>query len=358
MSSDSHSEIGFLQVLDPEGAVVGEPDPTLTNDLLVAMMRDMVRARVFDEWMLKIHPLGMASRYAPCEGQEASMVGSVYSTSSNDWLFPTYREYPVALARGVPLTEIMHRMFANSRDLLKGHEITLFGDRRYRIVIGAGGVSLMAPVAVGMAMASAMKREKDVFLVYIGDGATSKADFHEAINWAGVFKTPVVFFCQNNQWAISVPFSRQTASSSVAVKARAYGIPGLRVDGNDVMAVYSACKRAVDRAREGLGPTLVEAVTYRMGPHTTADDPSRYRPEEEVALWRQRDPLKRMRNYLSWNGLWRETDEKQLSEDFRKALRQATEEAEKTPPLKPSAIFEDVYSSPPWHLVEEMEELA
>ncbi|MCS6769272.1 MAG: thiamine pyrophosphate-dependent dehydrogenase E1 component subunit alpha [Candidatus Caldarchaeum sp.] len=358
MSSDEEAGLGFVQILNHEGVVVGEPDPTLTNDLLVRMMQDMVKARVFDEWMLKIHPLGMASRYAPCEGQEASMIGSVYSTSSNDWLFPTYREYPVALARGVPLTEIMHRMFANSKDPLKGHEITLFGDRRYRIVIGAGGVSLMAPVAVGMAMASVMKSERDVFFVYLGDGATSKGDFHEAINWAGVFKTPVVFFVQNNQWAISVPFSRQTASQTIAVKAKAYGIPGVRVDGNDVMAVYTACRKAVDRARNRQGPTLVEAVTYRMGPHTTADDPTRYRSEEEVAEWRRRDPVKRIRNYLSRNGLWSENLEKQLTEDFKKTLRQATEEAEKTPPLKPTSIFEDVYSSLPWHLAEEMDELS
>ncbi|MEM2052423.1 MAG: thiamine pyrophosphate-dependent enzyme, partial [Candidatus Caldarchaeum sp.] len=338
MSSGRETAVELVQVLNPSGEIVGEPDPTLTNDLLLTMMKDMVKARLFDEWMLKIHPLGKASRYAPCEGQEASMVGSAHSVSENDWLFPTYREYPVALARGVPLTDIMHRMFANSKDPLKGHEITLYGDRRYRIVVGAGAVSLMAPVAVGMAMAASIRHEKDVFMLYIGEGATSKADFHEAINWAGVFKTPVVFFCQNNQWAISTPFERQTAAPNIAVKAKAYGIAGVRVDGNDVMAVYTACRNAVERARAGEGPSLVETVTYRMGPHTTADDPSRYRSEEEVARWRELDPLIRLRRYMTRNRLWSDEMERSLVDEFRAELRKATEEAFQTPPLTPSAI--------------------
>ncbi|MEM4281821.1 MAG: thiamine pyrophosphate-dependent dehydrogenase E1 component subunit alpha [Candidatus Caldarchaeum sp.] len=357
MSSSGEAEIELLQVLSPSGEIVGEPNPTLTNDVLLRMMKDMVKARLFDEWMLKIHPLGKASRYAPCEGQEASMVGSAYSVRENDWLFPTYREFPVALARGVPLTEIMHRMFADSKDPLKGHEITLYGDRRYRIVVGAGAVSLMAPVAVGMAMAASFRHEKDVFMVYIGEGATSKADFHEAINWAGVFKTPVVFFCQNNQWAISTPFNKQTAAPNIAVKAKAYGIPGVRVDGNDVMAVYTACRDAVERARSSKGPTLIEAVTYRMGPHTTADDPSRYRSETEVEKWRELDPLKRLRKHVIKNRLWSDEAEKTLVEEFRAELRKATEEALQTPPPTPSVMFEDVYATPPWHLEEEMDEL-
>ncbi len=357
MSSNSEARLEPFQILSPDGELVGEPDPTLSNDLLLTMMQDMIKARIFDEWMLKIHPLGRASRYAPCEGQEAAMIGSVHSTAPNDWLFPTYREYPVALARGVPLTEIMHRMLANSKDPLKGHEITLYGDKRYRIVVGAGPVSLMIPIAVGMAMAAVLRGEEDVFMVYFGDGATSKSDFHEAVNWAGVFKPPVVFFCQNNQWAISVPFSRQTAAPNIAVKARAYGIPGEIVDGNDVMAVYSVCKKAVERARDGQGPTLIEAVTYRIGPHTTADDPSRYRSAEEVEKWRELDPIKRVRKYLVKQGLWSMEKEKDLADDFVRLLKEATEEAERTPPPSPRIIFEDVYARQPWHLVEEMEEL-
>jgi len=337
--------------------LVGEPDPSITNDKLVTFLADMIKARVFDEWMLKIHPLGKASRYAPCEGQEAAMVGSAHSLEKSDWAFPTYREFPVALVRGASLNEILDRMLANSDDRLKGHEITLYGDIKYRMVIGAGAVSLMIPIAVGMAMAAAYRREREAFMVYFGEGATSKGDFHEGVNWAGVFKSPVVFFCQNNQWAISLPFNKQTAAKTIAVKAKAYGIPGVRVDGNDVIAVYTVCKKALERARNGEGPTLIEAVTYRFGPHTTADDPSRYRSEEEVAKWRKRDPIHRMRKYLTRNGLWDEEMEGKLINDFKAQLRKATEEAEKKTPPPIKAIFEDVYSSPPWHLVEQMDEL-
>ena len=206
-------------------------------------------------------------------------------------------------------------------------------------------------------MAAKKRGEKEVFLVYVGDGATSKGDFHEAINWAGVFKPPVIFFVQNNQWAISTPFKIQTAAPNIAVKAKAYGVPGIRVDGNDVLAVYTVCRKFVERAREGGGAVLIEAVTYRMGPHTTADDPSKYRSEEEVEKMRALDPLKRLRIYLTRNGLWSNEEEQKIVENFREELRRATEEAEKTPPLNPRVIFEDVYAELPWHLREEMAEL-
>ena len=356
MSSGSEAELGLYQLLSPEGILVGEPDPSISDELLLTFMRDIVKFRVFDEWMLKIHPLGKASRYAPCEGQEASMVGSIRSLRETDWVFPTYRELPLALVRGVPLVNLFNRMFSNSRDVLKGHEITLFGDRRYRIVVGAGGVGLMAPVAVGMAMAAKMNKSDEVFMLYLGDGATSKADFHEAVNWAGVFKPPVIFLCQNNQLAISLPFHRQTASPTIAIKSRAYGIRGLRVDGNDILAVYTACRRVVEEVRSGAGPYLIEAVTYRFGPHTTADDPSRYRTEEEVSRWRKLDPLERFRKYVIKKGLWSLEEERKFTENFKTEIIHATEEAEATPPLNPRAIFEDVYNALPWHLEEQLRE--
>ncbi|MCS7133534.1 MAG: thiamine pyrophosphate-dependent enzyme, partial [Candidatus Caldarchaeum sp.] len=320
------------------------------------MMREMVMLRTFDTWMMKIHPLGKASRYAPVEGQEAAVVGSVNSLSRNDWVFPTYRELTIGLLRGASITTLLHRLFATGLDPLKGHEITLYGDRDLRIVVGPGAVSLMSPIAVGMAMAAMRRREKDVFVVYLGDGATSKADFHEAINWAGVFKPPVIFFVQNNQWAISVPVSRQTASKTIAVKGRAYGVPGYRIDGNDVMAVYEICRKSVEKARNGGGPALIEAVTYRMGPHTTADDPSKYRSEEEVEKMRVLDPLERLRKYLVKRGIWSSEQESRFVEEFRRLLKAATEEAEKAPPLPVKAVFEDVYAEPPWHLKEQMDE--
>ncbi|MEM0440031.1 MAG: thiamine pyrophosphate-dependent enzyme [Candidatus Caldarchaeum sp.] len=356
MSSGSEAELGLFQVVNPAGEIVGEPDPSITDDLMRKMMREMVMLRTFDLWMMKIHPLGKASRYAPIEGQEAAVVGSVKSLSDRDWTFPTYRELTIGLLRNLPLSTLLHRLFATGLDPLKGHEITLFGDRDHRIVVGPGAVSLMCPIAVGMAMAAMRRREREVFMVYIGDGATSKGDFHEAINWAGVFKTPVIFFVQNNQWAISLPVTKQTASKTIAVKARAYGIPGFRVDGNDVLAVYTACRKFVEKARNGEGPALIEAVTYRLGPHTTADDPSKYRSEHEVEQMRLLDPLARFRKLLQRRNLWSIEEEKKFVEDFKDKLRAATEEAEKAPPLTVKAVFEDVYAQPPWHLLEEMDE--
>ncbi|MDW8084075.1 MAG: thiamine pyrophosphate-dependent enzyme [Candidatus Caldarchaeum sp.] len=346
----------MYRVLSPDGELVGETDAKVSDELLRTMMREMIMLRTFDTWIMKIHPLGKASRYAPVEGQEASVVGSFEALSENDWVFPTYRELTINLLRGTPLTILLHRLFATGLDPLKGHEITLFGDKSRRVVVGPGAVSLMCPIAVGMAMAAMRRGEKDVFFVYLGDGATSKGDFHESINWAGVFKTPVIFFVQNNQWAISVPVTRQTASSTIAVKGRAYGVPGFRVDGNDVIAVYDVCKRFVEKARGGEGPALIEAVTYRMGPHTTVDDPSRYRSDEEVERMRRFDPLDRLRKYLLNRGLWSLDEERGFVEKFKERLRAATEEAEKAPPLPVKAVFEDVYANPPWHLLEEMEE--
>jgi len=347
----------LFSIIDENGKLVNRDAPKLSREKLVSMYQDMLKARLFDEWMLKIHPMGKTSRYPPSIGQEAAMVGSVHALESGDWIFPTYREFPVFLARGVPLNEIFNRMFHNRLDILKGHEITLYGDRRRRIVIPCGAVALMIPVAVGFAMALKYRGEESICMVYFGDGATSKADFHEGANFAGVFKAPVVLFCQNNQYAISLPVSKQTASESIAIKALAYGIPSERVDGNDILAVYEATKRAVDRARRGEGPTLIEAYTYRIGPHTTADDATTYRNGEEVKEWIKKDPIKRFRRYLENLGLWSEDKEQTFIAKFREELRKATEEAERIEPPPPEAILEDVYAEMPWFLQEQLYEL-
>ncbi len=347
----------MLSLLNDDGSLSKPLPDEVSDKLLLSMFKDMLASRLFDEWMLKIHPMGRASRYPPSEGQEAAMIGSAYALDERDIIFPTYREFPVFIARKVPLLELMDRMLANSRDVLKGHEITLYGNARRRIVVRVGAVSLMIPVAVGVSLACKLRNEPTVSLVYFGDGATSKGDFHEAANFAALFKTPTVFFCQNNQWAISVPINLQTASESIAVKGRAYGMESMRVDGNDVIAVYLATRRAVERARRFEGPTLIEAVTYRLGPHTTADDPRRYRSDEEIERWRSRDPIMRMRRYLEKAGLWSSEEEKKFVEEFRNELRRATEDAESAPQLPPEVIFEDIYAALPWHLWEELEEL-
>jgi TPP-dependent pyruvate/acetoin dehydrogenase alpha subunit len=196
-----------------------------------------------------------------------------------------------------------------------------------------------------------------VTIVYFGDGATSTGEFHVGMNFAGVFRTPTVFFCQNNQWAISVPRDRQTASETLALKARAYGFEGVRVDGNDLLAVVQATRVAVDRAREGAGPTLIEAVTYRMGGHSTADDPRRYREDSEVAEWGERDPLTRLRRYLEGRGLWSEDDEDQAQGEAGRAIDAMIEEEEQAGPPPVETLVEDVFAEVPWHLREQLEDV-
>jgi pyruvate dehydrogenase E1 component alpha subunit/2-oxoisovalerate dehydrogenase E1 component alpha subunit len=218
-------------------------------------------------------------------------------------------------------------------------------------------IGTQLPQAVGAAMAAKIKGDKTVIAAYMGDGATSEGDFHVALNFAGVFKAPVVFICQNNHWAISVPTSKQTASESIAVKAQAYGFPGVKVDGNDALAVHAAVKEAVDRARSGGGPTLVECETYRIGAHSSSDDPTRYRDEREVERWKQRDPIDLFRGRLQAWGLWSAREEDELRARLLEEVNAAIAEAEKKPDPPRESLFDDVYSALPWSLREQREEL-
>jgi TPP-dependent pyruvate/acetoin dehydrogenase alpha subunit len=228
-------------------------------------------------------------------------------------------------------------------------------DRTARIVSVSSPVATQLPQAVGAAYAARMRGEKTAVIGYFGDGGSSTGEFHAAMNFAGVFRTPNVFFCSNNQYAISLPFEKQTASGSVAGKAAAYGFPGVRVDGNDVLAVYAVTRRALEDARKGNGPTLVEAVTYRMGAHSTSDDPTRYRSAEEVEEWRRKDPIRRFSAWLKVRGLLTDRDEASAEEEAREEVQRAVAECESAPPVPPESIVEDVYASLPWHLAEQRE---
>ncbi|MEM3031510.1 MAG: thiamine pyrophosphate-dependent enzyme [Nitrososphaerota archaeon] len=326
----------------------------LDDDTLSAMYRDMVLTRIFDGWMVRLQRMGKVAAYTSSEGQEAVAVGSAYALRETDWIFPTYRETGAYIARKVPLEILIARQLGSSLDPLKGHEVLLFGDRRYRIVTGPGPVAAHLCTSLGFALAAKFRREGTVVLAIFGDGATSKGDFNEGLNIAGVMSASVVFLCQNNQYAISVPISRQTASESIAVKAKAYGFEGVQVDGNDVRAVYSTTLRAVEKARSGGGPTLIEAVTYRLAPHSTADDPSKYRSGDEVERWRMRDPVARLRCELESRGLWDGDRDKRLYAEYEELVSRKIEEV-KSPPLNPRAILGDVYATPTWNLLEELE---
>ncbi|MEN3047160.1 MAG: pyruvate dehydrogenase (acetyl-transferring) E1 component subunit alpha [Candidatus Caldarchaeales archaeon] len=336
------------------------PDPEtlgLSSDDLMKMYRTMVLTRALDRYLLRLQRMGKVALYAETIGEEAVGVGIAYALGSEDVLFPSYRELGAFLMRGVPVSEILDRMLNTVDDPLKGHEFAIFGDRRYNIVPAPTPVGTQIPLAVGYAMAAKIKGERIVVLTVFGDGATSKGDFHEGVNFASVHKPPVVFVCRNNQYAISTHVSKQTGSSTIAQKAVAYGLEGIRVDGNDVLAVYLTTKGVVERVRDGGAPVLIEALTYRLGAHTTSDDPKRYRTEDEVQRWAKLDPIDRMRAYLIAKGVIDEDRDAALRAEVDGLVAAEVERALRKPGPDPTVIFEDVYDSPPWILLEQSEEL-
>lgn len=344
-----------IRFLDPSGRALA--DLPLRDDEVLGLHRLMLLCRTFDRWIQRVHPLGAFSRYAPFEGQEASMVGSATALKEVDWIVPTYREYAVFLARGVPVRELLLRLVVRKGDPVKGHELTLYGSRRHRILMPAGAVGIMTSVAVGLAWGIKLRRAGEVVLTYLGDGATSKGDFHEGLNMAGVLGVPAVFLCQNNRYAISLQVERQTASPTIAEKGAAYGIDWYRVDGNDVVAVRHVTSVLAERARSEHTPFLVEALTYRLGPHTTVDNPRVYRSEEEVRRWRELEPLRRTRAYLIERGLWSEDEERAYVSQVEERLNAEIERVLKEPELEPEVILEDVYSRPTREVLRSVEEL-
>jgi 2-oxoisovalerate dehydrogenase E1 component alpha subunit len=346
-----------LQILAPDGTHDPMLEPDLSDEELLRFYDFMMLTREFDTRGLRLQRQGRTGFYVPCTGEEALQIGSAAALAAQDWIYCAYREPGAALWRGMPLYKMLCQLYGNADDPIKGRQMpSHFGDRDAKFVPASSPVGTQIPMCVGSAWAAKIKKENAVFLTYFGDGATSEGDFHVGMNFAGVYKLPVVFFCKNNQYAISCPASQQTASHTFALKAVAYGFEGVRVDGNDVLAVYKVTKEAVDKARSGGGPTLIEAVTFRMGPHSTADDPRRYRTEKGVEEWKAKDPLLRFRLYLERKGLWDEAKEKALQERTMKEVDDTIRAAEKVPPPRIETIFEDVYAEMPWHLEEQMEE--
>jgi pyruvate dehydrogenase E1 component alpha subunit/2-oxoisovalerate dehydrogenase E1 component alpha subunit len=344
----------LVQRLDPEGHPAGDPPPVPDEDLR-ALCRHMVLMRVLDQRMLSLQRQGRIGFYGTAHGQEAAVTGSAYALRPTDWVFPALREMGVSLWRGTTIREIVCQLIGNSGDVLLGRQMPChFSDRRVLTVAWSSVIGTQLPHAMGAAWAARYLKHDTVCMGYLGDGASSSADFHAAANFAGVFKLPVVFFCQNNQWAISVPLSRQTASESIAIKAQAYGFPGVRVDGNDLLAVIEVTREAVERARAGGGPTLIEAVTFRMAGHSSSDDPTRYRDAAQVAEWERRDPLARLRTWLTARGLLADGEEERWKEAMNAEIGAAIQEAEALPPPAIETMFADVYKDVPHHLAEQM----
>jgi pyruvate dehydrogenase E1 component alpha subunit/2-oxoisovalerate dehydrogenase E1 component alpha subunit len=344
----------FLSETGALAAGIEAPAPARCAELL----RHMRRVRRLDGRMQALQRQGRIGFYGACTGQEAAPVAAALSLSKDDWVFPALRESSLAFVRALSLEHYIAQLFGNELDLLKGRQMpSHHASRAIHHVSWSSAIATQLPQAVGAAMAARRLGKDAVMIAFLGDGATSHPDFHAALNFAGVFGAPVLFVCQNNQYAISVPTARQTAAESFAVKAVGYGIAGDRVDGNDALVVLDAIERALARARSGLGPTLLECVTYRMGPHSSSDDPSRYRSDSEVERWRERDPIVRLTRYLrSVAPALVDTDEsveREVDTEIDAALLAI--EPLRAPPLE--SLFEDVYARLPWHLREQRDEL-
>lgn len=326
-----------FQILLPDGSLAGDADVgDLKEEDLREMYRLMAMSRRIDQEATNLQRQGELGVYTPLLGQEAAQVGTAFALEPRDWIFPSYRELAPAIMRGIDPADVLH--------LFRG---TVHGGgwdpRERNFAPYCVPVSTQCLHAAGFGIGARLDGSDLVTMVYFGDGATSEGDFHEACNFAGVWKAGVVFVCQNNQYAISVPLTRQTAAPTIAAKAIGYGFPGVRVDGNDVLAVYQAAREAVRRARDGEGPTLIECVTFRMGPHSTADDPTRYRTEEEMEKWRRLDPLARFEAYLKARDALPEDFVEQVHAQGDERARELRDEIVGAGPPPAETMFDWVY---------------
>ena len=339
-------QVEYLSIFDSDGNLDTALEPKLADHELKSLYRSMLLGRRLDERMVRLQRQGRIGTFAPTKGQEAAQMGSIFTLRPTDWMVPSFRETAAMIWRGWPIEKLL--LFFAGR-LEGGQSAPSQHDLPITIP-----VATQLPHAVGLAYAAQYRGDDVAVMAYFGDGATSEGDFHEALNFAGVWHVPVVFVCQNNQWAISVPLKKQTHSRTIAQKALAYGLPGIQVDGNDVLAVYAAAREAVDRARAGDGPTLIECVTYRLGVHTTADDPTKYRSDAEVAMWEQKDPLTRFKAYLEKRNLLEEGLDQRVDEEIAEAIRRF----EATPPADPLVMFDHVYAGLPPDLAAQRDAMA
>lgn len=337
-----------LEILSPEGCVDASVAVDVPAETLLTMYRKMVEIRLFDERAIKLQRQGRLGTYPQILGQEASQVIPALCLEENDWLVPTYRGQGAYYARGMQLRYSLLYWAGDDRGVRFGNP----RDMIFSIPVGTH----LTQVA-GLAWSCKLKGEKAAALTYLGDGTSSKGDFHEALTFAGQFKLPVVYVIENNHWAISVPREKQSAAKTLAQKAHGYGVYGLQVDGNDPLAVYAAASQALDRARRGGGPTVLECETYRLGHHTTADDASRYRTNAEVEAWKRKDPIVRLRRFLHSRGLWDDAKEAALLSEAQAMIQAEVDAYEAVPAPNPLNMFADNYAVAPWPLVEQRAEL-
>ena len=348
----------LVTILDKDGKAQKGKDPGLPRKELERLYRLMVMTRLLDDRGLALQRQGRIGFYLQSTGQEASHLGAAYALEDSDWLFPAYRQPGILLLRDIPLEKIICEWFGNEGDTSKGRQMPVhYSFREANFFSISSPIGTQLSQAAGAGMAAKMRGEDTAFMTFCGDGGTSSNDFHSGLNFAGVYKAPVVFVCENNGWAISVPQQHQTASESMAIKASSYGMPGVRVDGNDILAVYRVCKEAVERARKGDGPTLVETVTYRMASHSSSDDAQRYRDADEYEEWKLRDPITRFQRYLKHKKIWTQDFEDEIQTTGKAEINAAVKAAEAHPLPAAGTMFDDVFMNPSPQLVEQREHL-
>ncbi len=355
----------LIRVLGEDDKAHGPWDPRLDVDTMKRGLKHMVTVRIFDDRMYRAQRQGKTSFYMKCTGEEAIAVSQAAALDPEDMCFPTYRQQGLLIARGYPLLDMMCQVYSNERDPLKGRQLPImYSSKKHGFFSIAGNLAMHYSQAVGWAMASAYKGDDRICSAWIGDGSTAEGDFHTALTFAAVYKAPVILNVVNNQWAIS-SYQGIAGGDAATFAARGvgYGIPALRVDGNDFLAVYGATKWAADRARSNLGPTMIEHFTYRVEGHSTSDDPSRYRPANEAQAWPFGDPIDRLKKHLIALGKWSEAEQAELEKTVAEEIRVIQKEAEsfgtlgsgKMPSVK--TMFEDVYKEMPWHIRRQRQEM-
>jgi 2-oxoisovalerate dehydrogenase E1 component alpha subunit len=351
----------LIRVLGDDDRAVGPWDPRLDAETLRRMLRVMALTRAFDDRMYRAQRQGKTSFYMKCTGEEAVSVAAAFALADDDMVFPSYRQQGVLISRGYPLVEMINQIYSNRADRLKGRQLpVMYSARDYGFFSISGNLTTQYPQAVGWAMASAIKGDTRIATAFVGDGSTAEGDFHSALTFGAVYNAPVVFNVVNNQWAIS-SFSglAGTERTTFAARAIGYGIAGLRVDGNDALAVFAAMRWAADRARANLGPTLIEHFTYRAEGHSTSDDPAAYRSAQEREEWPLGDPIARLKRHLTAIGEWSDERQGTMDREVAEEVKAASKEAEKSGvlghglhhPFK--TMFEDVFEELPWHLEEQ-----
>lgn len=349
---------GVIAVIGPDGQLNAEYDPKLPIEKVVELYKAMVETRVIDVQLERLQRQGRIGFHIGSLGEEACILGSAAAMREQDWIFPCYREFGALLYRGFPLQSYLDNMYGNAEDIVKGRQMPdHYSGREYNFGSVSSPIGTQMTQAVGFAWAGKKRGDDVVVSVYFGEGATSSNEFHTGMNFAGVMRAPVIFLCRNNHWAISVPSDKQTASATFADKGIAYGVPAVRVDGNDLLATYKVVRDAVESAARGEGPVLIEMLTYRLGGHSTSDDPRAYREQNEVDGWRKTDPLVRMRAYLDDQGVFSVDEEETFKEEVEAKLKACIKAAEEKPKPALSTIFDEVFEKKPWHLEEQQAEL-